>query len=262
MKRMQADVDAFLRLELMGHMLTDQRWDGFEHSHPFEELIYVLKGPVTFSCEEKTLVINQGEMMIVPKDLSHRIVSATPASFLYIGLRTSLLDLLEHSLQPFSKDITADVSILAMKMSDMAEKAFADGVSFADFSDQILVFLIPALSSMCKKRVELDQKRILSDKIKQYIKHNYHRPIRVDEIAASLYHTPHYLGNVFAAVNGVTIKEYAMQYKMQRAITLLQNGNYTVSDVAEMVGYESAHYFSKCFKSYYGVSPSTLKSKE
>lgn len=34
------------------------------------------------------------------------------------------------------------------------------------------------------------------------------------------------------------------------------SGDYTVSDVCYKLGLEDVSYFNKCFKSYYGVSPS------
>lgn len=262
MNRLQSDVDAYLRLELMGHMLTDQQWGGFEHDHSFDELIYVLKGPVTFRSHENTLTLQQGELLLIPRDLPHSITSAFPSSFLYIGFTTNLVDIKHHVLQPFSKQYTADFALLATHLEDIADRAFHEGTPFSDFSSQVLSFMIPALCSLKTESHEQDPKVILSNKIKQYIKHNYHKPIRVDEIAAGLYHTPHYLGNVFAAVNGMTIKEYALQYKMQKAIMLLQNGERSVTDVAALLGYDTAHYFSKCFKNYYGFSPSTLKNKD
>lgn len=259
MNRLQSDVDSYLRLELMGHMLTDHRWDGFEHDHSFEELLYVLKGSVSFCTDRQTSAVKQGEMLIVPRDLSHRVTAAVPSSFLYIGFQTNLVDLSRHTLQVLPQDYTGDLTVLAMRLKDMADEAFTKGTPFGEFSSQLLTFLIPALCSLETGSAEQDPKVILSNKVKQYIKHHYQRPIRVDEIAASLYHSPHYLGNIFASVNGMTIKEYTLQYKMQKAIWLLQNSESTVGDIAAMLGYESAHYFSKCFKAYFGFSPSTLR---
>ena len=95
--------------------------------------------------------------------------------------------------------------------------------------------------------------------IKEYIQNNLHKAIRVDEIAAGLYHSPHYIGNVFASINGVTIKEYALQCKMQKALNLLGIKGLSVAETARKLGYDSAHYFSKCFKKRMGFSPREYK---
>ncbi|MBR3844515.1 MAG: helix-turn-helix domain-containing protein [Clostridia bacterium] len=258
MNRLQADLDAAIGIELLGHMLTDTFWDGFEHDHTFDELLYVLKGPVTLLAGEQSHTLNRGDFALVSKGIQHRITSREPASFLYVGFRTNLFHV---GLQMLPKNKTAELAVLALELEDMADKALCDGVPLADFSARLLVNLVPALLSLEQGREEPDPKRILSHKVKQYIKENYHKPIRVDEIAAGLYHSPHYVGNVFAAVNGVTIKEYALQYKMQKAIALLQKGEGSVAQIAARLGYDSPHYFSKCFKGYYSFSPSKLPSK-
>ncbi len=262
MKRLQSEVDKYLRLELVGHMLTDHTWDGFEHSHAFYELIYVFKGPIVLLHDSQQQIIDQGQWLIVPSDLSHCITSSSPSSFMYIGFKTNLADLSCECLRPFQHDRTTAFAVLFSQLNDMVDMVFTQGVAFDTFTPRLLSLMISAISSLQTNESIADPKRVLSNKIKQYIHHNYTKPIRVDEIAAGLYHTPHYLGNVFASVNGCTIKEYALQYKMNQAIVMLQNPSNSIADVAGMVGFESPHYFSKCFKTYFGFSPSSLKNKE
>lgn len=43
---------------------------------------------------------------------------------------------------------------------------------------------------------------------------------------------------------------------MKKAAELLATGEYTVAIVSYKVGLEDASYFNKCFKSYFGISPS------
>ena len=55
---------------------------------------------------------------------------------------------------------------------------------------------------------------------------------------------------------GETPNKYIMRQRMKKASELLLTGDYNVTDVCYMVGLEDISYFNKCFKSYYGVSPS------
>ncbi|HBN81289.1 MAG TPA: DNA-binding response regulator, partial [Ruminococcaceae bacterium] len=43
--------------------------------------------------------------------------------------------------------------------------------------------------------------------------------------------------------------------RMERARTLLEDGKLKNSQIAEKVGYASPHYFSYCFRHYFGMSP-------
>ncbi len=259
MNRLQAELDANIRLELMGHMITDTFWDGFEHSHPFDEILYILKGPIVLLYNGCSVELNRGEFAFVPKNTVHQVMSREPAAFVYVGFHTNLVTVSQVTV--FSNHQTAQITGFSRSLEEMCEKALENGVPLESFSPDLFVNLIPALCSLEKTSEEKDPKQVLSDKVKHYVKLNLHKPIRVNEIAAGLYHSPHYVGNVFAAVNGITIKEYVLQYKMQKALTFLSKKGETVSGVATKLGYDSSHYFSKCFKSYYGFSPSKLAVK-
>ena len=64
---------------------------------------------------------------------------------------------------------------------------------------------------------------------------------------------------VFSECLGMTPVEYRNKLRMQKVVTLLKSGTCTVGEVAEAVGISDIKYFSKLFKRYTGVSPSTVK---
>ncbi len=57
-------------------------------------------------------------------------------------------------------------------------------------------------------------------------------------------------------LTGETPNKYIMKRRMKLAGELLLTGDYFVADVCYKVGLEDVSYFNKCFKSFYGVSPS------
>ncbi len=57
-------------------------------------------------------------------------------------------------------------------------------------------------------------------------------------------------------LTGETPNKYIMKSRMKMAAELLETGEYNVSDVCYKVGLEDVSYFNKCFKNYYGASPS------
>lgn len=50
--------------------------------------------------------------------------------------------------------------------------------------------------------------------------------------------------------------------RMKRAMELLQEGIYNVSEIAYKVGMNDPLYFSKCFKSHFGAPPSAYLHKK
>ena len=67
---------------------------------------------------------------------------------------------------------------------------------------------------------------------------------------------------LFKKYAGSTPSEYCLKQKMKRARKLLQSNLYTVTQVAQLLGYTDPGYFSKVFKNENGVSPKDFGARE
>lgn len=63
----------------------------------------------------------------------------------------------------------------------------------------------------------------------------------------------------FRKYYGIPPYEYLKELRLNRALLLLKNPEYTISAIAEKVGYTHAGHFSKIFKSSYGITPSKYR---
>ena len=61
---------------------------------------------------------------------------------------------------------------------------------------------------------------------------------------------------------GKTVSEFIKEVRLKEAVSMLQDGNFTVSEIAYRVGFGSPSYFNKCFHDYYGVTPGEFKLQE
>ena len=48
--------------------------------------------------------------------------------------------------------------------------------------------------------------------------------------------------------------------RLHRAATMLKSGNKTISEIAELTGFSSTSYFSKCFQKEFGCKPSEYEA--
>lgn len=55
--------------------------------------------------------------------------------------------------------------------------------------------------------------------------------------------------------------DYIRLIRMQRAEQLLREGEYSITEIAEMTGFCDAKYFREVFRKHFGVSPSEYKVK-
>jgi len=60
-------------------------------------------------------------------------------------------------------------------------------------------------------------------------------------------------------MTGLSTAEYIRSIRLKKAAILLQNGNFTISEVMYSVGFSNASYFTRAFSSEFGKSPSEYK---
>ena len=58
------------------------------------------------------------------------------------------------------------------------------------------------------------------------------------------------------ALTGLSTSEFIRSVRLKRAVQLLNKSNYTIKEIMYMTGFNTASYFSKCFKKQFGVVPS------
>ena len=68
------------------------------------------------------------------------------------------------------------------------------------------------------------------------------------------------ISKVFSKVTNTTLEKYIILLKIEKAKELLFKNDYTLSEIAYMLGYSSVHYLSNQFKKVTGFSVSQYKS--
>lgn len=95
-----------------------------------------------------------------------------------------------------------------------------------------------------------------------YIESSYADPnLSTDAVCEHLHLSPSYLRALFKRQTGGTIIGYITKARMERAKMLLEDGKLKNGQIAEKVGYSDPHYFSYCFKRYFGISPNEMREK-
>lgn len=69
------------------------------------------------------------------------------------------------------------------------------------------------------------------------------------------------LSHSFSKETGINLTKFIQQARMQEAIRLFNTTDFSISDVAVMVGYQDFSYFSKIFSAQTGMSPREYKKR-
>lgn len=89
----------------------------------------------------------------------------------------------------------------------------------------------------------------------EYIQMNYSRKVKVSDIAGYIRLDRSYLGSIFKEYMNISLRDYTINYRLEKARELMSRSNLSIGDIARSVGYEDQLQFSKIFKKVYGTCP-------
>lgn len=119
----------------------------------------------------------------------------------------------------------------------------------------------PAMTSQALCSTELDRK--FGEKLQTILEKQLDNPeFTIEDFASAVGVSRAAFFRKVKGVTGYTPNEYMRILRMKRAMELLQEGIYNVSEIAYKVGMNDPLYFSKCFKSHFGAPPSAFLHKK
>ena len=92
-----------------------------------------------------------------------------------------------------------------------------------------------------------------------YFNENYNTKVSVDDYAESLHISTNWFIRNFKQYMKISPAQYILSLRMVNAQSLLENTEYNIGEIAEIVGYDNPLCFSWVFKKEYGVSPAQYR---
>lgn len=93
------------------------------------------------------------------------------------------------------------------------------------------------------------------------IETSYSERINVQELANRMNVNRSYLTELFRQDTGMSIKQYLMEYRLQRVLLRLQSPERTIKSIALECGFEDPLYLSRVFRKRFGLSPVDWRRK-
>ncbi|AEJ20269.1 response regulator [Gracilinema caldarium] len=122
-----------------------------------------------------------------------------------------------------------------------------------------------AVAESCIAIIRSRQKNFAELKVMEalaYIQQNYsNAELSIQNLCKDLYISTSYFSAIIKNYTGKTFLELLTETRINKAKELLRTTYLKTSEIAEMVGYQDAHYFSISFKKITGKSPSEFRSE-
>jgi two-component system response regulator YesN len=101
--------------------------------------------------------------------------------------------------------------------------------------------------------------KLVLRKAVEYLQEHYYEQITLNEVAKHLFVSTCYISRMFTRELGKSFVDCLNEIRMEKARELLKDVRLKTYEVAEKVGVPDAHYFSRIFKKYTGVTPTEYR---
>lgn len=96
-----------------------------------------------------------------------------------------------------------------------------------------------------------------------YIYEHYNEKIELETLAKITFCSESHIARVFKKNTGITVVSYINKVRIEKSIQMLEEGNLSVKEAAEAVGYQNLNNFYKYFKLHMGMTPASyVKEKK
>lgn len=231
---------------------------------------YIISGKGIFYDTEaqKEYVLSAGQGFLIPPNVicSYEADQDDPWAYAWVefnGLKAA------HFLQQaglgkkqkiFSQRVTATDSPVYKEMMAILE-------NYESRSSKIIGHLYHFLDALIDS--SLEKKELIYDDTKElyireaihFIERNYSSSISIDEIADFCNLNRSYFSRLFKEQMSISPQQFLIQYRLSQACELLKEGQLSLSEIAEAVGYSNQFNFSAAFKRQYKLSPAKWRKQ-
>ena len=99
----------------------------------------------------------------------------------------------------------------------------------------------------------------IAHEIIEYLETNFREELTTATLCEHFGYTAAHFCRKFKEATGLTPMNYLKIRRMEEAYKLLKRGEHNISEIATRCGYSDSNYFTRCFKSHFGIPPSQLR---
>ena len=237
---------------------TNYNFSGEKHS--YWELTYVDKGELLTTIDGVSYHLKQGDLIFYAPMQFHTqsTFEKISSSYLTINFKMNFnhADLLCNKIFSLQRDSYFIVTRLIEELSN--DNLYSDDLSLCYLKELIIQMLRLNNSHFHSKPTthmqQTYENELLND-ILLYIDDNIYEKISVSTLCDHFCISTSMLHSLFRKNMNNTAKNYINELKLSKSKELIRNSTHTLSEISEMLGFSSIHYFSKKFKSYFNISP-------
>lgn len=253
--------------------------------HDFWEMVYIDKGEMICTADEKRFVLKSGEMTFHKPNEFHNLSGdsniAPNVSILTFECKSRAMKHFEGKIFQLSSEEKSLLSTL-----------FSEGLSCYKLEDErnpllqnlkvitpspfgssqmtknlLEIFLIKLCRNTDVVTKEMRQSYVIDGvdvpynvkEILDYLKEHIYGKVTIGELAKHLDKSESMVKQLFSQYRDGGIIKYYNTLKIKEARKLIREGNYNMTQISDMLHFDTPQYFSKCFKAVTNMTPSEYR---
>lgn len=246
------------------------------HFHDSYELYFLLEGERYYFIDKETYLVKKGMAVLIKRSQIHKTSMAGNSYHdrVLLQMKGNVFDPLLQANGFYSMEelFSRNYGIMMMEGREWEQILLLVGQirtelekrqSHYEFMVKMKVTELMILISRHEKTVHYDQeiqkaqtaKHQKVHEVADYLLNHCETDESLEELARHFYISKSYLCRIFKEVTGFTVNEYLNMSRIKKAQNLLLHSDYTITEISEILGFESITYFERVFKKLAASTP-------
>lgn len=231
------------------------------HFHLHYEIIYISAGKATIFSDGHDATLPAGTVCVIPPFTPHRIeyINASVRRIIF-GISYISRYLLRDAIDNFPQLYATNVTLSRRSRNAEIIETLVEEIN--QYKGESAYIYIYKLMSDCVAIPQFQTESKLIVKIMRHIGDNSRGKIALEDVAQACGVSKYHICRIFKKEFDITPVDYITFARIRRAVLKILNTNTSITKISDELGFYSPKYFTKLFKSYFGVSPSQFRRSD
>lgn len=242
-------------------------WSLRLHDHDYHQMILFLDGTGRLTVGEREYPIGGGELFLIRAGVTHGLSAESLVRTLDVKFRVLAA--------PLARRLKKAPAVLRWNEPGLAarlERIRAEGEQKPPFYRELCSVLLSEILYLYLRQGShvapsedliagpqtLTHDPVLA-RAMECIRERYQEPLSVREIAGAAGCTDRTLRSHFHAAMQLPPLDFLQRYRIAQAKTLIRYSDYTLKQIAEQVGFQTVHHFTRLFTATEGQTPAVWR---
>ncbi|WP_394525101.1 AraC family transcriptional regulator [Lacrimispora sp. JR3] len=262
-------------------VVRDQEYSmTMKHFHDTYELYFLLEGERYYFIEKETYYVKAGDMVLVNREQVHKTSQAGSGKHDRILLQLNgrvlepwLKGAGVYSLEKIFGDYYGVIKLSEMEWGEMKKLLLGVRKELKQRGERYEIMIRLMLSQILLMIYRNRKRNVLKEitptvqtakhgkvhEVAEYLTVHCETGESLEELAERFFISKSYLSRIFREVTSFSVNEYRNLARVRKAKELLANSAYSITEISDILGFESVTYFERVFKKHADTNPSRYR---